>query len=147
MTFSNHQPVRLAGPLELSLDVRHLFITKEDDKGWTVQSSSYLYHVYGANSEEIMAFHWHPGRGPIHQPHAHFKTLDKPFPMGKLHIPTGRVSLEAVVRLLITEMEVKPARKNWKHILKDTEADFIGRRTWHTHAPIPGAPTESLTSS
>jgi len=67
----------------------------------------YFYHVF-ASDTEIIAFHWHPGVTAFNGPHAHFRHLNHPFPMGKVHIPTGRTSLESVVRLLVEELGVAP---------------------------------------
>ena len=41
-----------------------------------------------------------------------------------LHLPTGRVSLEAVIRMLITEFAIAPRRADWRRTLDRTEAAF-----------------------
>lgn len=56
-------------------------------------------------------------------------------PLGKLHLPTGRVSFEAVVRCLISDWGVTPARDDWREVLDDTERRFLAYRTWHSDAP------------
>jgi len=46
------------------------------------------------------------------------------------HVPTGRVSLEAVVRFLIVELGVTLRRDDWEDVLADGERRFAERRTW-----------------
>ena len=69
-------------------------------------------------------------------PHLHIgsallagQTAIRPGDLHHAHIPTGRVSLEAVVRLAITEFGVKPRMGNWEEILQRTEAAF---QQWKT---------------
>jgi hypothetical protein len=59
--------------------------------------------------------------------------MDHPFlgvTLARLHIPTGRVAFEEVVRLLITELRVEPNRDDWREILRDSEDRFREYRTW-----------------
>jgi hypothetical protein len=51
----------------------------------------------------------------------------------KLHIPTGWVTVESVVRFLLTDLKVKPLRANWEKILADSEEQF---RDW-TRRTVP----------
>jgi hypothetical protein len=39
-------------------------------------------------------------------------------------VSTGRVSLEAIVRMLIDEFHIKPQRVGWRDLLDKTEAAF-----------------------
>ena len=48
----------------------------------------------------------------------------------KQHIPTGRVSLESVVRFAIAELGVRPIRDDWGRVLDAGQAAFDARRTW-----------------
>jgi hypothetical protein len=48
----------------------------------------------------------------------------------KLHLPTGRVSLEAVVRFLIDDLDVVPRRADWRAILARHEEASGRARTW-----------------
>jgi len=47
-----------------------------------------------------------------------------------LHNPTGRVSLESVVRACITEYGVAPMKDDWDKTLEFREADFLLYRSW-----------------
>lgn len=48
----------------------------------------------------------------------------------KLHVPTGRTSFESVVRFLVTDLRVKPARTDWEAIVKESEDRFMAFKTW-----------------
>ena len=133
----------LRGRHGLSLRILHAYETTEGGTGWSTHTRSYLYQVYADDGREFIAFHWHPGRGRIALPHAHFKTLSEPLAMGKAHIPTGRISLEAVIRLLIEELGVQPIRQDWERVLSRTERELIEGRSWHGQPPVPGGPLES----
>jgi hypothetical protein len=87
--------------------------------------------VYADDGREFIAFHWHPGRGRIALPHAHFKTLSEPLAMGKAHIP------------IIEELGVQPIRQDWERVLSRTERVLIEGRSWHGQPPVPGGPLES----
>jgi hypothetical protein len=147
MSFPNDAAAALAGQHNRSLKVFHAFDIVEGPNGWRVHSRAYAYYVLAGAGREIIAFHWHPGRGSVALPHAHFRTLNDPFPMGKAHMPTGRISLEALVRLLIDELAVEPLRRDWRRVLTQTERNFIERRRWHGYPPSPGGPLESRQST
>lgn len=67
---------------------------------------------------EIVAFHWTPTGSPPQRryPHLHVGSLVaagsrfRPRDFNKLHIPTGPLSLEAVLLLAVEELGVEPAR-------------------------------------
>ena len=52
------------------------------------------------------------------------------FQIDRLHPPTGRVSVEAVVRFLIEDLDVVPRRDDWGAILDRHEEAFRRSRTW-----------------
>jgi hypothetical protein len=59
--------------------------------------------------------------------HEDFNGVIHNFSPSKLHIPTGWVTVESVVRFLLTDLKVKPLRPNWEEILADSEEQF---REW-----------------
>lgn len=106
-----------------------------------VTTRSYEYYLHDSQGAELLAFHWAPGPdfpGPDH-PHLHvtapltiatnrdgdtrMRRLDR------MHIPTGRISLESVIRLLIDEFSIEPLSPNWSQRLANTEAIFRSTRT------------------
>jgi hypothetical protein len=54
----------------------------------------------------------------------------RPVDLTKLHIPTGRVSVEAVVRLAIEEFDVVPQRDDWEAVITASEDAFDRYREW-----------------
>jgi hypothetical protein len=84
--------------------------------------------------DEIVAWHWHPLRTPDRpDPHIHV-TVAHPHlgvTLSKLHIPSGRVAFEEVLRFLIDDLSVIPVRPDdWRVIVGDSEARFKAFRTW-----------------
>lgn len=65
-----------------------------------------------------------------HWPHLHAYGARDTLTLRKLHLPIGRVSLEAVVRLLIEDLDVVPRRAEWRAILTRYEERFRHTRTW-----------------
>lgn len=110
-----------------SLVIGHQFrVVPDEDLGWHVSTRQYEYYIQDDEERELIAWHWHP-ESKITYPHLHV-------PAGqihhKMHIPTGRVSIEAVIRLLITEFGVPPIRHDWEVVLEEAEANFIRYRRW-----------------
>ena len=83
-------------------------------------------------------FHWHPD--PIVPapaiPHLHVSAqlivpnpanASDTLPLDKLHLPTGYVTLPAVVRMLIEEFGVRPLTATWQTRLIEAEATLQGR--------------------
>lgn len=130
MSFHRTEAVRLSGTHRLWFRIWHHVEATRQQSRWSLSTRAYLYHVL-ADDREILAFHWHPSRSESGKPHAHYRTLIHPVPMGKVHFPSGRVSLEAVVRLLIEELGTIPARRDWSAVLARTEAQFEQDRSWH----------------
>jgi len=61
--------------------------------------------------------------------HRSARGVDTSLSVDSLHIPTGRISLEMVVRMLIEEFDVKPIKKNWERVLIRTASEFARRRS------------------
>jgi hypothetical protein len=95
-------------------------------------TAGYYYQVGDDKGRELIAFHWHPGRRNQPEfPHLHIDGSPGPVAVVKKnHIPTGRVSLESVVRFLIAELDVRPLRDDWDSVLDEGERTFTARRTW-----------------
>jgi hypothetical protein len=53
----------------------------------------------------------------------------RPKDLHHAHIPTERVSLEAIVRLAITEFGVTPIKAGWEALLEQSEEAFRQNRT------------------
>jgi hypothetical protein len=122
--------------LDVAIDVAFVE-TRADlrNRRWRVETRMYQYRLLDHNERELLVYHWQPGAdflGPDH-PHLHvsaslsaqtssidLQTID----LDKLHLPTGRVSLASVVRMLITEFRVAPLRPDWAERLDSAERVF-----------------------
>jgi hypothetical protein len=54
------------------------------------------------------------------------------------HLPTGRVSIESVLRLLLDDLGVTARRRDYAKVLDDAERPFIRHRRWHALGPGNG---------
>jgi len=135
-------PLKAEGALRgSSFDIRVRLRASNDAPTWdspAVEIASYVYRVNARQGHELLAFHWHPEStsSPVHTPHLHVSSrLIVPTPrgdpdaleLGKLHLPTGHVSLPAVVRMLIEEFAVRPLTPTWQARLTEAEATLRGR--------------------
>ncbi len=110
---NRNQPVPLNGP-------------------WKTTTRAYQYHVTKMDGSEIILFHWHPA-STVTQPHLHLgrSTLDPDGVLSRTsHVPTGRISLEQVIGLLINDLDVVPRRTDCQEILASGLADFRQWSTW-----------------
>jgi len=112
----------------------------ERPQSWRVSTTGYEYRLLDSIERELVVFHWQLGptfRGPDH-PHLHLSaslvarvsaTATRELPLDRLHIPTGRITIDAVVRMLVAEFGVAPVVPDWERRLARTEAEFHHRRT------------------
>lgn len=132
--FNDLDPVKLKGEHGLGLRVGQVVRIVEispDDllNRFQVSTVEYFYEL-SSEDQEILGFHWVPnteGKDAVTFPHLHVgralvgeQRLIRPDDFHNLHIPTGRVSLESVLRLAIMEFQVQPLRRNWDEILRRT---------------------------
>lgn len=111
-------------------------IVKDDRvkrREFRVRTHGYIYVLAEDPTLERPMFEWHAHSylGPPH-PHVHVNgILDA---TGEIlrgwHLPTQRVSLEAVVRFLIEEFGIAAARQDWDAVLSDAEQRFMAHRRW-----------------
>lgn len=128
-------PLRSARIGNVQLVLGHQFkVIKDSPKQWHISTAAYRYHLRDLNDRELIAWHWHPGTG-TDRPHIHMSSG----PIGRhVHVPTGRVSIEAVLWLLLGDLQVKPTRAHetdWQDILAAAERPFIRHRRWHARGP------------
>ncbi|WP_038039191.1 hypothetical protein [Thermorudis peleae] len=121
-------PLRRQDGSRLWFEVRQLFRVVETERlrgPYTVATAAYLYQISYDDGRELLAFHWHPhGQGKRTTPHVHIGPAVEQVAerVRELHIPTGYVSLEAVVRFLIDGLSVAPQRFDWSEVLARNEA-------------------------
>ena len=108
----------LYGTKKLALFFSHTYESVQDsrDQLWKVNTRSYFYSVYDCHNgerHEIFSYQWHPDQ-TIKIPHVHFKKGEPR--ITRAHLPTGRVSIESIVELLIQDLGVKGKAK-WESII------------------------------
>ena len=118
---TNRATLRAKPPLLLAVNHEYELDLNSRTGNWTPQPRRYRYELLDDEDNEILAFHWHPGGlSPIATPHLHVDSRHPRFDLAKAHIPTGIVSLPAVLRCLITEFGVEPLRPDWDQILRES---------------------------
>lgn len=144
------RPVKLAakagGQSGFQLDLRHWYTIDEDERvehgpAWKATTTGYEYRILDSQENEIFAYHWDPrtNRGPKY-PHLHVSAradiyhdalATHQLVIDRLHIPTGRILLEHIVRLLVSELGVKPRVTKWPARLRASERVFWEETTQH----------------
>jgi hypothetical protein len=118
-------PTRIGWHGTLSIIVRqeyHLIERPDDvrDHRWALQVDTYSYRLLDASRQEIVAWRRHPKEpNVVIYPHLHLGPaarvgLDAPH---RAHLPTGVVTIAAIVRCAITEFGVEPRRADWEAVL------------------------------
>jgi hypothetical protein len=136
LTVNNDQPITLKGRPTLLLKLGMLYeIVRTEDKPergtWRVSTRGYMYEMQTQSGELVWSYHWHP-TSKVRTPHAHLGSTqlrEDAVLSYKAHHPTGRISLESVIRTLVEEYGVTPSRDDWSEILSLREADFEAYRT------------------
>ena len=130
LTMNNGQPLALRGTSNLMLKILQSYRiadSGEPRNSWTVRVVAYNYVVYDSQRRAMLIYHWHPrGRSLIATPHLHLKRgalVSRPELIGA-HLPTGPISLESILRLLIRDLAVQPVRTDWESIL-DVETSAL----------------------
>ncbi len=118
-------PVALAGPSRLMLRLQQYYRIDETESSgapWRVEVIQYFYTVHDADEREVLLYHFHPrGSSSVTTPHLHLGqgTQVARVEVRNAHLPTGDVSLNAIIRVLIEEMGVNPRRSDWEFILAE----------------------------
>jgi hypothetical protein len=114
-------------PLTLDIRMQYKIVEASGDRGpYKVKITAYMYIVEDHRGHELFSYHWHPDSPEVKFPHLH---VEHPT-LKKAHLPTGRISLEEVLRLLITDFGVCPLKSNRDEILTETLGKFSTYRTW-----------------
>jgi hypothetical protein len=98
---------------------------------WEARTVGWIYDVADSRDELIAAFHWHPEHSSrVARPHVHVHGDHDTVDLHKLHLPTGRVSIESVIRFAIEDLGVAPRRSDWESVLDRHEEAFHELRSW-----------------
>lgn len=126
-------PSRLRGKhLYITVKMQYRVSQAQGERGpWKVSTAAYFYALHEEKQREILAFHWHPETEGQKEPHLHLYDASNIVSMlSKVHLPTGRITLEQFLRFLIVELNVKPLRNDWERVLDGTERKHLQYRTW-----------------
>lgn len=113
----------LVGPSRFRLELHqyyHIVETGSPDALWMVDVVGYYHAIHDSEEKEVLLYHLHPrANSPVVFPHLH---LGQGAQTGRdevrdAHLPTGEVSLIAILRVLIEEMGVNPRRSDWGSVL------------------------------
>lgn len=137
-------PVDLAGPIPLKFSAGQNYeiveLEEEDPQGrYNIRTCGYFYEIATADERQILSFHWQPDAKParagdqvVTVPHLHVgaaittgQTVVRPGDFHKVHIPTGRVSLEAMIWLLIEQFNATPLNSNWRSVIARTTSGSL----------------------
>jgi len=129
--------IRLKGGTFIELRARMRYkIILDDREGmgpYRVTTRAYDYSLHGLDSSQVLDYHWHPG-GNSHEiePHLHLgdaQLADNALLDSKQHLPTGRITLEDVVRAAI-RLGAAPLVNDWDKRLMESEGPHKLYRTW-----------------
>jgi hypothetical protein len=110
-----------------------------------VSSRYYAYELLDREDNEVLVYHWHPeGASGITYPHLHLSSQVSPIALApihpnrvpatvdydELHIPTGRVLVEDLVRMLIERLDVRPLRRDWQAVLGANATASRADQSW-----------------
>lgn len=137
LTFQHGEPVELRRHgdqarlfLQITLHYRVILVADEprERESLRVVADGYMYSIFDNRLREVLGFHWqpNPSSGTRAYPHLHIgsRVIDTSDPtFGKsfssLHIPTGLIAVEDVVRFLIEEMQVIPLHDGWLQVVTE----------------------------
>lgn len=119
--------LRCHPPLSIDIRMQYKIVEASGERGpYKVKITAYMYIVDDHRGHEVFSYHWQPDAPEVKFPHLH---VEHPH-LKKAHFPTSRISIEEVLRLLITDFEVRPLRSDWDTILTETHQKFAAYRTW-----------------
>jgi len=133
LTVNNGYPVPLLVDDNLFLSFRLLYrvaINPAERSPWEATVVAYSYSLDDRDRSEILAYHWHPEtRDSVDFPHMHlgYGTGMTRQELFHAHLPTGRITLEDMVRLTIVDFGVGTLRDDWREILAANGDRFMDR--------------------
>lgn len=84
---------------------------------WDGRIVGYNHELLDRDGRTVVAYHWHPtGPRSVTAPHLHVGCRTPSVDRSKARL-TSHVSLVAVVRVAISELDVEPLRADWREVL------------------------------
>jgi len=133
LALGSGDPIRLqsGGAIHLAARLRFVLASAADDpRQWRATIVAYQYTLLDADQREILAFHHHPdGQSHVTTPHLHLGDGAGQLraDLAAAHVPTGPITLTAVVRLAIEGFTASPLRRDWDRTLHRCEAILSGQ--------------------
>ena len=62
--------------------------------------------------------------------HRGYSKEQEDFSLSRLHIPTGWITIESVIRFLIADLGVAPLTEEWDEVLRESEERFREWTRW-----------------
>lgn len=122
-------PLQSTQRIAFYAEVTYRVTTDPDRRAeWWAVITSYAFDLLHDDGQELFAFHWHPAGGSaVHEPHLHLAGLgSQRLDTARLQLPTGWVSLPAVLRFAVQELRVRPLRSDWTAILAEPATEPRG---------------------
>lgn len=134
-------PIRLndAGvQLEVGLEYSIIKTGKSGKDAYRCTTKSYAYALLDDDDKQMFAWHWHPfGLSTFAEPHVHPYRIGPGGLPPDGHYPSGRVSLEMVVRCCITQLGAPTRVDDWEKVLSMNEGKFELHRSWSNPQDAP----------
>jgi len=138
LPLNDGDPVSLGSALGLVFSAGQWFgiieVNAVERGQYLAKTIQYWYELATTDGSKLFTWHWTPETtepGQRRYPHLHVGSglIDSngpflPDTLHKRHIPTGRVSIEAVVRFAIEELGSEPVRDDWDKVLEVGHALF-----------------------
>lgn len=107
-----------------------LFVVVEptsEERRIRIRTVGYAYGLHDRALREFLVYHWHPsGPSPVVWPHAHLGVglvrPERAHPFVGSHLPTGPVTVTAVLRAAVDDLGVAPPRDDWRERLAEADA-------------------------
>jgi len=114
---------------------QNLRVTRQLDRTWKLRTVEYRYRVQGTPGlEDDDCLRWEYVAREIRDTkhcrhHFHLEgeyTLGprRVIPLHEVHLPSGWVTIEEIIRFLITEVGVRPKDPRWETLLQESEEVF-----------------------
>ena len=143
LVLNDGNPEPLKGRFRLAFSAGQEFRIIQDERAdhgpYRATTIQYWYQFQVIDGVRLLTYHWTPETtdpGQRTYPHLHIESglVDQngpfnPDTFSKYHIPTERISIEAVVRFAIEELGVEPISSNWESVLNRGQEVF-NRHRW-----------------
>lgn len=116
------------GKLYLTVQLNYEIINVPDEPGeYKINTMAYSYAIRDRHEKELLRYDWHPHIEQIRYPHIHIEDST----LRKHHLPTSRIALEQVLRLLIVQFNVRHKRQDWSAMLTRGLRAMEDHCSWH----------------